>query len=77
MNISLNGQAAKIPEASCVTEAVRQSLCAKTTDGHDTAIPSDGLAVAVNGQVVPRSSWDSTTLREGDAVDVLTAFVGG
>ena len=35
------------------------------------------VAVAVNAGVVPRSSWPSTVLREGDAVEVLVAVAGG
>ncbi|MEU8614810.1 sulfur carrier protein ThiS [Actinoplanes sp. NPDC048791] len=36
-----------------------------------------GVAVAVNGEVVPRSSWPSARLRDGDRVEVLTAAQGG
>lgn len=36
-----------------------------------------GVAVAVNGEVVPRRSWPTTTLRAGDRVEVLTATQGG
>jgi len=33
--------------------------------------------VAVNGQVVRRSAWDSTPLADGDQIEVLTAVQGG
>lgn len=36
-----------------------------------------GIAVAVNDEVVPRSRWQETALRDGDAVEVLTAVPGG
>jgi sulfur carrier protein len=36
-----------------------------------------GVAVAVNAEVVPRSAWASTTLAEGDRVELLTAAQGG
>ncbi|BCJ64544.1 sulfur carrier protein ThiS [Polymorphospora rubra] len=36
-----------------------------------------GVAVAVNGEVVPRGAWPATTLRPGDLVEVLTAAQGG
>jgi sulfur carrier protein len=36
-----------------------------------------GVAVAVNGEVVPRSSWTTVELRDGDRVEVLTAAQGG
>ncbi|MBU2668674.1 sulfur carrier protein ThiS [Actinoplanes bogorensis] len=36
-----------------------------------------GVAVAVNGEVVPRSTWPVTSLADGDVVEVLTAAQGG
>ncbi len=36
-----------------------------------------GVAVAVNGEVVPRSEWSSTPLSEQDRVEVLRAVGGG
>jgi sulfur carrier protein len=36
-----------------------------------------GIAVAVNGVVVPRADWAGTALRDGDRVEVLTAAQGG
>ena len=36
-----------------------------------------GVAVAVNGAVVPRRAWPGTLLRDGDQVEVVTAVQGG
>jgi sulfur carrier protein len=36
-----------------------------------------GIAVAVNGEVVPRSAWAGHALRDGDQVEILTAAQGG
>ena len=36
-----------------------------------------GVAVAVNSEVVPRSTWDTASLADGDRVEVLTAAQGG
>lgn len=36
-----------------------------------------GVAVAINGEVVPKSEWSSTTLRDADRVEVVTARQGG
>ncbi|MGH9292666.1 MAG: sulfur carrier protein ThiS [Acidimicrobiales bacterium] len=36
-----------------------------------------GVAVAVNGEVVPRALWARTTIAAGDHVEVLTAAQGG
>jgi sulfur carrier protein len=39
--------------------------------------PSTGVAVAVNGEVVPRADWAATALAEGARIEVLTAVQGG
>ncbi len=36
-----------------------------------------GVAVAVDGEVVPRAEWESRTLADGARVEVLTAMQGG
>jgi len=36
-----------------------------------------GVAVAVDGEVVPRASWESLELPEDANVEVLTAMQGG
>jgi sulfur carrier protein len=36
-----------------------------------------GVAAALNGAVVRRTAWDSTSLADGDEVEVLTAVQGG
>jgi sulfur carrier protein len=36
-----------------------------------------GIAVAVNGQVIPRSQHASTELSEGAKVEIVTAVQGG
>jgi sulfur carrier protein len=36
-----------------------------------------GVAVAVNGDVVPRRDWEATRLAAEDRVEVLSAIQGG
>jgi sulfur carrier protein len=36
-----------------------------------------GIAVAVNGRIVPRSSWDAERLGDGDEVEIVGAVQGG
>jgi len=36
-----------------------------------------GVAVAVNNQVVPKSSWESFSLKENDKILVIQASQGG
>jgi sulfur carrier protein len=36
-----------------------------------------GIAVAINGTVVPRAAWPNTQLRPGDNVEIVRARQGG
>lgn len=36
-----------------------------------------GIAVALNNRVVPKTSWDSTTVKSGDSILIITAAQGG
>jgi sulfur carrier protein len=36
-----------------------------------------GVAVALNGTVVPHSRWDDEGVRDGDRIEIVTAVQGG
>jgi sulfur carrier protein len=36
-----------------------------------------GIAVALNGSVVPRAAWPATALHPGDSVEIVRARQGG
>jgi len=58
----------------------RWSGPAETTVGDLVAVwcPSPrGIAVARNGDVVPKSSWDATRIIGGDRIEIVTAAAGG
>jgi sulfur carrier protein len=40
-------------------------------------LPLRGVAVALDGAIVPRSQWASTSLTEGATIEVVTAAAGG
>ena len=40
-------------------------------------LPSDGVALALNRQVVSRREWASRSLTEGDRVEIVRAVGGG
>ena len=42
-----------------------------------TAPAGRGVAVAVDGEVVPRGAWDRTALRDGARVEIVAAVQGG
>ncbi|MFD2180771.1 sulfur carrier protein ThiS [Rhodoplanes azumiensis] len=43
----------------------------------DIATGTRGIAVAVNGRVVPRAAWATAALASGDAVEIVRARPGG
>jgi sulfur carrier protein len=67
MNLSVNGASSPLPSPATVA-----GLVATISEA-----PGRGIAVAVNGEVIPRSAWDATGLQPGDRVEVLTAAQGG
>jgi thiazole synthase len=68
VNVELNGEVVALPEGAAVTDAVQAS-------GADGDLR--GVAVALDGEVVPRSEWGHTHLRSGQKVEVLAAIQGG
>lgn len=66
MTITLNG-------AKCVVEdgTTLEQLMLSATDS------TRGTAAAVDGEVVPRMEWPLIILREGQAVELVTAVQGG
>lgn len=62
----INGEVVRLEEGTTVGE-----LVAKLVDD------VRGVAVAHNAEVLARSTWESTTLAEGDRVEVLRAAQGG
>jgi sulfur carrier protein len=68
MNLVVNGRPAVLEEPSTIAEALARL-------GWDPA--GRGIAVAVNGEVVPRPAGPTTSLAEADRVEVLGAVQGG
>ncbi|WP_433115556.1 sulfur carrier protein ThiS [Micromonospora sp. CA-246542] len=66
MELTVNGAGRRVPGGASVADLVQ-----------DVAPHQRGVAVAVNGEVVPRAGWPATELRDGDRVEVLTAAQGG
>ena len=68
MTIELNGSAVELAPGASVREAVERAGAAEA---------ARGVAVAVDGEVVPRSEWPTTPLRDGQRVEVVKAVQGG
>jgi sulfur carrier protein len=68
MRVTLNGEPRDLQGHATLEEAVRAS----------GAPPgARGIAVALDGEVVPRGEWASTELQDGQRVEVLQAVQGG
>jgi sulfur carrier protein len=65
--ITINGERRELGDRATVEAAVR---AAGAPDGR-------GVAVALDGEVVPRGEWATTEVREGQQVEVLHAVQGG
>ena len=68
MTIELNGEPVELDRRATVASAVERP--APSPRGR-------GVAVAVDGEVVPRSAWDRTRLADGQKVEVVGAIQGG
>ena len=68
MKVMLNGEPRDLRDGATVTDAVD---AAGAPESHA------GVAVAVDGEVVPRSEWAARALSDGQQVEVLQAVQGG
>ena len=66
--VVVNGKLISFPEGATVLDVVEAAGAAG--DGR-------GVAVALDGEVVPRGEWSATTLQDGREVEVLHAVQGG
>jgi sulfur carrier protein len=64
--ISLNGTPEEVRSGATVAELVA-AWCPSTR----------GIAVARNGDIVPKSKWSSTPIEPGDQIEIVTAAAGG
>ncbi len=66
MTLTVNGDPRELPPGTTLADLVTQ------------LVPSaQGVAAAVNGEVVPRRAWPDTPLADGSVVEVVTAVQGG
>jgi len=66
VNVTINGDRHEFADGVTLADLVAAHL------------PSDrGVAAAVDGEVAPRTTWATVVLRDGQAVELLTAVQGG
>ena len=66
MTVVVNGERRELQHDTTIADVVRSLVEADR-----------GVAVALDGEVVPRSAWATTRLRDGHHVEVLRAVQGG
>jgi sulfur carrier protein len=68
MNIIVNGQPRELPAGATVASVIEML---------DVAPGARGVAVALDGEVVSRSSWPQTKVKDGALIEVVAAIQGG
>jgi sulfur carrier protein len=66
MSIIVNGEASQIAPGTTVSELLEA-----------LDVPTRGVAVAVDAEVVPRGAWETFAVVDGARVEVLVAVQGG
>lgn len=67
MQLFLNGQSIEIERNDLISLLDQQGI------DHTRS----GIAIAVNGDVIPRKRWSEHVLEANDQVEVITAMQGG
>jgi sulfur carrier protein len=63
---TVNGETRELPDGTTVAELL-ESL----------GVIRNGVAVAKNDRVVRRAEYESSTIAEGDAIEIIKAVAGG
>ncbi len=66
INLTVNGEPHRHEGSGSVAELLQEA----------GAMP-ERTAVAINGEVVPRSQWDAARLADGDSVELVVFVRGG
>ncbi|MDR1973485.1 MAG: sulfur carrier protein ThiS [Bacteroidales bacterium] len=67
MQVFINDNPVLVAESTSV-----QALLEK-----ENLLRKEGMAIAINGSIIPRTEWDLTMLQNADRIDVISAFYGG
>lgn len=64
--ISVNGEPSDVAPGTTVAQLLA-----------DRGAPDRGVAVAIDGEVVPRGAWSRTTVKDEARIEVVMAVQGG
>ncbi|HEY3138681.1 MAG TPA: sulfur carrier protein ThiS [Blastocatellia bacterium] len=65
MSITVNGKETELPNGASINDLILS-----------LGLTPHRLAVELNGRIVRRANWDSTSISDGDRVEIVH-FVGG
>lgn len=78
VTVTINGQTRTVAAGTTLRETISETTGRRLhADGSAVDGQRLGIAVAVDATVIPRSRWSSTTLRDGQNVEIITAMQGG
>lgn len=66
MKITFNNNPLEIEETTTLLHLLESNLSA-----------AEGIAVAINKHIVPRITWNTTTIQENDNIIIVRAVCGG
>lgn len=66
MKVQVNNKEMEIPTGATLTQATRT-----------LELPQQGIAIAVNNKMIPRTEWNSFSLQENDKLVIIKAACGG
>lgn len=76
--VRINDQSTQLTAGATVVDAVAQTTGrALNADGSPADGGRLGVAVALDGSVVPRSQWSTVELTDNAALEIVTAVQGG
>jgi sulfur carrier protein len=71
VNLVVNGEAREVGEGTTLVDLIPRRIdAAGSREGR-------GIAVARNGEVVPKADWAVVEVQPGDRIEVLNAIGGG
>lgn len=66
MNLTVNGEARSVPDGATIDDVLAT-----------LAIRREGVAVALNDDVIPRTQHAARRVHDGDALEIIVAVAGG
>ena len=66
MKVQVNNKEVEIYSASTLTQLITK-----------LELPSQGIAVAINNKMIPRTEWECFSLQENDNLVIIKAACGG